>query len=494
MLALALRLFRLGHQSLWVDELFTLTVATPKPGYPIYQLLAYNVHGPLHTFVVYLMRLAGENEAWLRLPSALAGAATPALLHAWARRRLDESVARVSAVVLALHPLHVWYSQELRNYAFLVALGVGAMVAFDRLCDAAARGERFRPLRYAATLAGALLSNFSAAFLAAAQTLLWFARRGVSRRSVLRWVGVGLLVLVLIAPWAYRLWVVLDVGRLVTPVAPGEIAPEQRLRGETTFTPAAVPYAAWTFCVGFTLGPSLRELHRDPVLLDVLSRHAPVVGIGALVFGALGVLGVRGARRRGVAGVLAAYLLVPLALCLFLNWQNAKAFNVRYVLVALPAWCVVLGTGVLEASRRWRAPLAGAALGLAVVSLAGLYGDARYAREDVRGAMRYVDAHGTPADCVLAPTVFEVAVHYDAHPERIRPFYGAGTGEASRRAQLERALAGCNVVWYVRAREWVDDADGWLLEALARRATETQRIDLAGVTLIRYTRDDSRDR
>ncbi len=485
-LALGLRLFRLGHQSLWVDEIFTLTVATPKPGYPIYQLLAHNVHGPLHTFVVYLFRFFGENDAWVRLPSALAGAASPGLLYAWTRRRVDERVARAAAVILALHPLHVWYSQELRNYAFLVAFACAAMVAFDRLCDAARRGEAFRPIRYALAMAGALLSNFSAAFLAAAQTLLWFARGGFTRRNVLRWVITALVVLVLIAPWAYRLWVILDVGRLVTPVSPGEIAPQERLRGETTFTLAAVPYAAWTFCAGFTLGPSLRELHVDPVLGDVVRRHAGEIAAVAIVFGVLALSGIRGARRRGVAGMLSAYLVLPLVLCLFLAWQNAKAFNVRYVLVALPAWCVVLATGLEELPRRARVAVAAGALAVIAASLGNLYANPRYAREDVRGAMRYVEAHGASDDCVLAPTVVEVAQHYAVRPERVHAFYGAGVSEESRRRQLDEAFAGCKTLWYVRARPWVEDADGWLLRELPRRGRETERIEFAGVTLVRY--------
>ena len=55
-LAAVLRLIHLGAQSLWVDEILTLAVATPKPGFPLGQLLLHNIHGPLHTFVVAVAR------------------------------------------------------------------------------------------------------------------------------------------------------------------------------------------------------------------------------------------------------------------------------------------------------------------------------------------------------------------------------------------------------------------------------------------------------
>ena len=65
---------------------------------------------------------------------------------------------------------------------------------------------------------------------------------------------------------------------------PGEIHTTERLRGETTVSAAAVPYAFYTFSAGFTLGPSLRELHEDASMPAVIRRHGPVVGWVALLF------------------------------------------------------------------------------------------------------------------------------------------------------------------------------------------------------------------
>ena len=46
------------------------------------------------------------------------------------------------------------------------------------------------------------------------------------------------------------------------------------------------------------LGPSLRELKAAPTA-ETLRRHAPAIALTALVFGALGVLGLRAVARRG---------------------------------------------------------------------------------------------------------------------------------------------------------------------------------------------------
>ena len=249
--ALALRLFHLGHQSLWIDEILTLIVATPKPDHPIWTLLLHNIHGPLHSFVVYLFRLASENDFWMRLPSALAGTASVWFLYAWVRELFGRPTARVAAILLATSPLHVYYSQELRNYAFAFLFSLMASYYLERLIR---RWAARRAVGYAACVAAAALSNFSAAFIFVVHTAIWFMRQRVSRAALTRWIAICIVVLVVIAPWVYRIYTFVDVSDLVTPVRPGAIEAQERLRGETTFTLGALPYTFYTFSVGFSSG------------------------------------------------------------------------------------------------------------------------------------------------------------------------------------------------------------------------------------------------
>ena len=92
----------------------------PKDGLNIWSYLKYNIHGPLHSFVVYLFQLISLNDGWLRIPSALAGAGAVVYFYLWVRLWIGRNTAPIGAVLLALHPLHIHYSQELRNYSFLL--------------------------------------------------------------------------------------------------------------------------------------------------------------------------------------------------------------------------------------------------------------------------------------------------------------------------------------------------------------------------------------
>jgi len=499
--ALALRLFRLGHQSLWVDELLTLIVATPKPGYPILQLLAHNVHGPLYTAVVFVFRSISENDLWLRLPSALAGAAAVPVVYLWVRRWVGENAGRYTAVLLAVNPLHLRYSQELRGYAFVFLFGVLACYLLERMQGRAREGvqpepDRWRPpLLYAVAMAGAALSSFTAAFLYACHSIIWFLRRGLRPRQWVQWALIALVILVLISPWVYRLSTYIDMGRLVTPVAPGQLTTEHRLRGETTITPAVIPYAFYTYGAGFTLGPSLRELHTDASFAAVLRRHlVPILWV-ALLFGGLAGAGLfRAIRGRMRWAEMLVYLLVPIGLTLALNWQNAKAFNVRYVMLGLPVYLALIAIALDAAGPRIRVFLGGALVLTSLVSLGNHYFNGDYARADVRAAVRHIEKQSEGMNaagesmCIVAPTVFHVVQHYYDGRAPVHPVFGEGVPEESVTRQLDTVFAACNEVWYVRARPWVDDADGAIAAAFLDRYTLVETTRFHGVELMRLSR------
>lgn len=487
LLAAVLRVWHIGAQSVWIDEYLTLEVATPKPGYPLWQLLRHNIHGPLHAFAIYMFSLVSSNDGWLRLPSAIAGTATVPLAFAWMRPRFGARAACWGALLLAVNPLHVHYSQEIRNYAFVVFFAMAAAVAVDRLVQA---GTARRTIGYAVCVAASVLSNFSATFSFVAQAVSYFRRARVSPSTVVRFAAATLVVLALLSPWIYRVTTYIDFGKLATPVRPGQLDAAERLRGDTTFRIESVPYAAFTYSVGFTLGPSLRELHDVTSIGGVAAKHAPVVAWVALLFGGLVLLGiVRGARTHGRWPVLETilYVVIPLAATLVLNWQNAKAFNVRYVLVGLPMYLALVAVGIDLLRPRARAVAGALVLATCAWSLWNHYADPRYAKEDVRAAVRAIDARIVPGECIFAPTVWQVVERYHATPAPVRFVFREPSGRLMQ-DELARLVVQCSGLWYVRARPWVDDADGRILSEIDARYVRKETLEFPGVSAIHFLR------
>jgi hypothetical protein len=336
----------------------------------------------------------------------------------------------------------------------------------------------------------AALSNFTAAFLFLIHSVIYLCRTGNLGRRVMRWGLVSLAVLVLISPWVYRIHTFIDVRKLVTPVMPGQITTEERLRGETTVGSETLPYLLYVFSVGFSLGPSTRELHYDASLSSVIGKHAPTVLWVAFLFGTLTTAGVVSwVRKSGPRGQIALYLVVPVALTLLLCWQNAKAFTVRYVLLAFPAYVCLVGSGILvwrSATRVVAAVAVGATL---LVSLGNYYFDGRFGRDDVRSAARWIEKRAEVTDCILTHTVTEVFQHYYSGPNPVHSVFAPlGTPRDRVDRQLEELLANCDTVWYLRAREWVDDPEGYLLDVLDSRFVMVESHNFEGVKVFLYRR------
>jgi mannosyltransferase len=477
LLAVALRVFHLGAQSLWIDELFTWMSA--DVGRPLVAgTLLENIHGPLYGLVVHLCGgLLGDAEWALRLPSLLCGvAAVPAL--AWlAARWLGRDEAVWAAWLAAGSPFLVWYSQEARGYMQLVLL---AGVASALLLGPARR----RPARIAGYVAAAgagLLTSFSFALLAPLHLRWWMAGAGPGER-LRRLAGaaaVALALLVLLAPWAGRVRGTWDWRRL----DPGHRAGvgEAPLRPGSTFHAAAVPFALHAQAVGYTLGPALRELRgRDATA--ALGRHLPELAAVTLVFGVLGVAGLVGlGRRRRLLDLLLA-AGVPLLLVSLFALRNFKVFHPRYVAVAAPFLLLVVAEGLVTLRRPARLAAALGVAALWTVSLGQHYFDPAYAKEDYRGALRLVAARAVPGEKVLAVGADEPVYYYyrgGLPVDRLWPGYSAEPGRLEE--ELEGRLAGARGTWVVLGRAEELDPEGVFVRTLAARRPGAEEFRFGGV-------------
>lgn len=196
-LALLVRLPLLGR-SLWFDE---VCMSSQRIG-TFEQLLAtlyVDIHPPL--FVAFMHgvgRVFGDGELALRLPALLAGlAAIPALW--WTGHRLvGDRAARWATLLLALSPVHVWYSTEARLYAPMVLLTLLAFGTTERLCDGRRTAERWLwPLHMAVVVAMLGLHYYLAAIVVALAAVAPLLTRGFTQASlrILLWHGVLLLLL-----------------------------------------------------------------------------------------------------------------------------------------------------------------------------------------------------------------------------------------------------------------------------------------------------------
>ena len=186
-LAAVVRLLSLGEWWLWIDEAHTWRDATMPLAGPGGYLDQDRILYPLTYLLLRGLIAIGwaSEQPWsMRLPFALVGIATVPLLAVCGRWLVGTWPALLAAALLAVHPWHVYWSQNARGYVVVVA---AATIAANRMLVFVQR-ERLRDLMW---LWGALVVSalshptglllafgFAAFLLLRAQP---FDRRGVAR-------------------------------------------------------------------------------------------------------------------------------------------------------------------------------------------------------------------------------------------------------------------------------------------------------------------------
>ena len=483
--AALLRFFRLGAQNLWIDEVFTWRSA--DIGSPLgWPRLVENMHGPLLSVILHTWcGWVGESEWALRLPSAVFGVALVPVVAWLGARWVGRETVIPAAWLAACSPFLVWYSQEARNYSLLMLCACLSLLALLRLRERFSTG---RLAGFLAATAAGLLSNFSFALIAPLQLKWWFTRP-VSARRRLAEAGLAAAILVLVmTPWLVQATRVLDWSRL-RPAREAR-ADEPPLRGPNTFHLAGVPFAAHAFSVGYTLGPSLRELRADPSLRPV-ARHAGELAVTALVFGALVALGLRALARRRRLGDGLLWLLAPALLVSYMALHNFKVFHPRYLAVAAPGFILLLAAAFadLRPRGRWVAGLAVGALWS--VSLVQHYVSPRYAREDYRTVAARIVAEARPGELILAANTADLMFYYYRGSLPVRSFWlGFAADSARLEDKLDEAMSGTRGVWGVMSRPEALDPRGAFVRAMARRHPGATAHARQGVTWWHVTESD----
>ena len=485
LLGALLRFYRLGGQSFWVDEILTLRAANIGESFGLRDAFS-NIQGPFHAFFIHFVAKLSTSEVALRSLSAVAGTGTIPVVYLLGRDMAGRRAGLVAAVLLAVSPFAIWYSQEVRNYAFLIFLSAASTLVAWRII---VRGDRAWPL-YVASVTLALYSNLSAAFLWLAHTIFGLGRL-VRDRRLWKWAGACLVIAVLFLPLFLGLTRWVEVDRVGERVVVAPFADEgELLRGATTFSPMAVPYAVFTMVYGFGLGPGAHELHVNSPL-RAFSRHLWLVVPAGLVAAAAFLLGFRRLWAGGGAGrLVASVVVVPFAAAAVLALLNIKPFNVRYVAVMLPVVVVTLSAGVASLPARRGAWLWAAIVIFSLVSLRNYYYVPEYAREDIRGAARYVAENERPGDIVLVPVVRDVfAFYFEGQAEFFVLYKGQTKSAEAVLRVVEERTEGFDRLWFVGSRLWHMDPAGRTPSVLEGRYERLDTRRFAGATVTLYALD-----
>lgn len=182
--AAALRLHQLGALSFYYDELYAVRIhglSLRNLAGVVARTAFYDIHPPLYYLAALLWTaVGGVSEASARGLSAAAGLATLPFVYLLGRDLHARKTGALAAALLAVYPVHVYYSREARMYAAMALAATASTWLLVRL----ARGDRQRwllPAWLAATTATALTHYFGVMHVAAEFVIVaWRGRRGAA--------------------------------------------------------------------------------------------------------------------------------------------------------------------------------------------------------------------------------------------------------------------------------------------------------------------------
>lgn len=475
-LATGLRLYRLGAENLWIDEIFSLEqAASPVEAVGgFWNLGGQTTSRPLSLVLLYYVLPIGDSEFLLRLPYAIMSILDVAALFLLARELAGRRVALRASLFLAVLPLHVWYAQEARWYAQWALLSTVTFLALVRLWKT---GRLRWWVTHGAALLLALYTYVVSLHLLVMQALAaWLLPDRGERRSFRGKVAVTTVVTAALA--LPILFVALGLRAEGTTGMVGTAR-------ETT--PVVLPYLFFTYVAGYTIGPTLAELHDLPSPATILGTYPEVVLYYAL-FMPIAALGLWSFRRRRECGAVLGPWVAGLPLLVFASAiLGGQTFNVRYTFAAVPGFALLLSLGV-ESMGRWRWAGTVGALGLFALSLANFYADPRYDKEDMRGAMREIRSSSFAEEPVAVVGQGLVAAAYygeGLEVERLIGCSGQRQYEPQERVPDVRLsdLRSEPRFWLLVSRDWRDRADR-CAERMASTHEVRDRVDFPGVDLL----------
>lgn len=207
LLAFALRAYRLGELSLWYDEGWSVHLARLTPWQALPQIMGPgHTHPPLYYMLLGLWQaLAGPSEFSMRFLSLAFGVLTVVLGYRLGRELFGQPTGLVAALLLALAPPQIAYSQEARSYTLFAleyALLILLVCRFLRRRWQLSLGD-WTTLVLAETVS--LYTHYFALVLMAYLGLVMLGDLTWSRRwrGLQHWAGAQLLVGLLYLPWVW---------------------------------------------------------------------------------------------------------------------------------------------------------------------------------------------------------------------------------------------------------------------------------------------------
>ena len=194
------------NESLWNDEIWSTRVLMGSLA-ALYHTVLDDWHPPFYqAFMFVWIRLFGDSELSVRMPSLLCGISSIFLVYALASEVVGRKTALLTSFLMAVSPAHIWYSQEARPYSLLSFFLLLALVAYLRLKEP--EPHRIWFLIYFGSLFSSAMTHYYLGVYVALISVICFLDQHQRKRAIL---AMNFLILVCLAAWIVTVFALMGV-------------------------------------------------------------------------------------------------------------------------------------------------------------------------------------------------------------------------------------------------------------------------------------------
>jgi hypothetical protein len=473
LLSFALLMWRIDARSIWWDESLSLFRAQQDLGYILSNRIDFpgiqttDQHPPLYFLILgAAIRVAGESDLVLRLPSAFSTTLLVPLLYVVGKRVRSVRVGLLTAFLGAISPLYLWYGQEARMYMPLTSFALLAFYCLWRELDTP--DWRWLVGCLLAVVAGIATHYLFVLVLPCYVGLImirWWRRRSrvqsaphdceEGRRRLKHLWRRAWLVPILLVSLAVA-------SREVLGLIPA-------LQTYREFVPLTIMLADVVNSFNLGLSVNIGQVGG----LNILFGAVFVLGLGTLWAQSVRTSATPHALDAGRTLIL-GFAVIPILLMWALSFIVPLYVNSRYAMVGSAGYYVGMALG-LDALYRWRRSVGG--LMMAVVAAGMIMSIGRYQfldryqqKEAYAEIARFIAANERVNDVIIVtgPESLTAFEHYYRGPLPVLGLPEGGWTQERLEQELEAVTEAYDRLWFVQARVQFSDPEErtrrWLAE------------------------------
>lgn len=372
-IALALRLISI-NQSLWLDEADNVWAAKSLDFFSfVFKYPIGDFHPPGYFAMLWIWsHIFGFSEISVRIPSVFLGFGTVAITYLLGKELFNLKVALIGSLLLALSPLHVYYSQEARMYAlaaFSAALSMYCLVKLIR-------------------------KKSGAFFWFIISVILVFYSDYVAYLIF----PIQIIFLLGVKPEIFKKWL-LAMGLSVLTFLPGlSVFPQQILTGSK----AAADLPGWRQVAG---GADIKEI----ALIFVKTIFGRISFENKIFYGLITIsmsglyvfLIISGIKKmENSTKFVLAWFCIPLLLAILVSFYIPLLSYFRMIFI-LPAFYLLVAKGISTLPVVFLRPVLGVLIIVSIISLSLYYLNPKFHREDWRSATQFINNLSSEESMVL---------------------------------------------------------------------------------------------